>query len=107
MDKVTRYFETKLLENDPQKGPRECFIMHSWIEAEFGRIVINTIAEIPGLLIVQRVLETSGTYEEDIFMARVGELQYFTSLLPMFNPKNIKDYGLSQTEQEPAQSPQF
>lgn len=98
MDKVFRYFETKSLENDPAKGPFECFIMHSLIEAEFGRIIINTVAEIPGYLIVQRVVESSGTPEDDFFLARVQELQYFTSLLPMFNPKNKLDYGLSQKE---------
>lgn len=102
MDKVLRYFEVKALESDAKKGPRECFIMHSILEGEFGPIHIKTTAEVPGFLIAQRVVESSGTTEEDLYLSRVGELSYYCTLLPMFNPKNKLDYGLSQTQPEPS-----
>lgn len=107
MDKVLRYFEVKPLEGDPKFGPRECFIMHSFIDADFGPVHIKTTAEVTGFLICQRVVESSGMSEEDLFLSRVGELNYFCSLLPMFNPKNKQDYGLSQTQPEPSLPPEF
>ena len=105
MDKVYRYFEVQELLIQESSGAKQCFIMHSLIEGEFGKIHIETVAEIPGKYIVQEVKESSGTPDDDLYTARLSEMQYFVSLLPMFNPKLQMDYGLS--ESEAPQSAQF
>ena len=94
MDKVLRRFGMQSQVERSDESQIEFLVMDSYVPNDFGNVIIRSICELNGSHIDQVVMESSGSPITEIFNARLGELQYFLKILPLFNPQIKIDYGL-------------
>ena len=82
-----------------------CFCMASYLEDEFGEVILDTIASIDQDWMSQRIRQGSGTTSVSMDI-RIQEMYHFLSILKLFDPhSNIRKDGfpqiVSQTPPEP------
>lgn len=98
MDKLLRRFG--IITQDEDNASFCILAMDSFVPNDFGTVIIRTMCELDGKDMSQIVIEPSGSPFTELFQARIGEMNYFLKILPLFNPQIKIDYGL-QTEQAP------